>query len=135
MLKRKEPIEHNQLLLHGVDAMRKMLMNRGYFVREVISVSDDEVDILAIREGLLDSERMLMRIVLPDVKGGLGVNIVKRFFNGQKKVFNLKCVLVSLSFITSQAKKYIRKSEYSVYDLKWLEENTDFLFMCDKNGA
>ncbi len=107
--------------------MRKMLMNRGYFIRDVISASENEIDIIAIREGLLHSEKMLMRIVLPEGKGGLGINTVKKFFSSQAKVFNLKCVLVSLSFVSKQTLRYIRHREYIVYDMEWLKSNTDFL--------
>lgn len=126
MLKRKEPKEPDKELVRGVDSARKLLMHRGYFVRDVITVSDSEIDIVAIREGLLDSERMLMRIVLPDKKGGLDSTTAKRFFSSQEKVFNLNCVLISLSHISRQTLRFIKRREYSVYGEKWLKENTDF---------
>ena len=135
MLKKKQPKEHNPVLKSGVDAVRKMLMDRGYFIRNVISVSESEIDIVAIREGLLHSEKMLIRIVQPDQKGGLGTNTIKRFFSSQEKVFNLKCVLVSLSFVSRQVLRYIRRHEYTVFDLKWLKSNTDFPLRNEQNEA
>ena len=131
MLKKKQPKEHDPVIKSGVDAARKMLMNRGYYIRDIISVSENEVDLIAIREGLLNSEKMIMRIVLPEKEGGLGINTVRNFFARQARVFDVKCVLVSLAYISKQTQRYVRKRDYAVYDKGWLMSNTDFEIIHD----
>jgi hypothetical protein len=131
MLKKKQPKEHDPVIQSGVDAARKMLMNRGYYIRDIISASDNEVDLIAIREGLLNSEKMIMRIVLPEKEGGLGINTVRNFFARQARVFGVTCILVSLAYISKQTLRYARQRDYAVYDKEWLKANTDFEIIHD----
>ncbi len=131
MLKKKQPKEHDPVIKSGVDAARKMLMNRGYYIRDIISASDNEVDLIAIREGLLNSEKMIMRIVLPEKEGGLGINTVRNFFARQARVFGVKCILVSLAYISKQTLRYVRQRDYAVYGKEWLIANTDFEIIHD----
>ena len=126
MLKKKIPKEPQPLLVNAVDSARKMLMDRSYYVKEVITASDFEIDLIAIREGLIHSERLRLRLVLQDSKSGLGLEAVKRFFQGQARVFGIKGILISLTPISKQAKKMVDKYDLYVFGPDWLIENSDF---------
>ncbi|MBU1023423.1 hypothetical protein KKB99_03950 [bacterium] len=126
MLKKKIPKEPPPLLVNAVNSTRKMLMHRGYYIKEVITASDFEIDLIAIREGLIHSDRLRMRLVLHDAKSGLGLESVKRFFQEQARVFGIEGILISLTPISKQAKKMIEKYGLNVFGPDWLKENSDF---------
>lgn len=126
MLKKKIPKEPPPLLVNAVDSTRKMLMHRGYYVQKVIAASDFEMDLIAIREGLLHSDRLRMRVIYQDSKSGLGLEAVRRFFQEQARVFGIEGILISLTPISKQAKKMINKYGLNVFGPEWLIKNSDF---------
>ena len=126
MLKKKQPKELDEKLVNAVNASRNMLMHKGYFVRDAINVDENTVDLIAVREGLIHSERMRMRLMQPSGGGGLGLPPIRVFFKEQARVFGLKGILVSLGSISKQARRYIDKHGLNVFDEKWLSEKSDF---------
>lgn len=114
------------VLRSATNAVRKMLMHRGYFVRDIFAVDKDKVDMVAIREGLMNSERWRIRLILPHEYGGLGTIQTREFFREQARVHNLKGMIISLGPVSYQAAKVIEKHGFNVCGLEWLESNTDF---------
>ena len=116
----------NPILQEATNVVRNMLMLKGFFVRDIFSMEKDIVDIIAIREGLLNSERWRIRIIEPSSYGGLSTIQIKEFFRDQAMVHDLKGMIISLGPISSQAAKLIEKRRLNVYGLDWLKTNTGF---------
>jgi hypothetical protein len=124
MLKAKIPKELDLKLAKAVDESRKLLMNLGYFVRDVLAVDENTVDVFALKESLLESEKIRIRIVNP-TGGVLTIQTVKNFFAEQARVFDVKGMLVSLNTIPKQTEKFISERELPVFGPNWLEKWTD----------
>jgi hypothetical protein len=127
MLKAKIPKELDLKLAKAVDESRKLLMNLGYFVRDVLAVDENTVDVFALKESLLESEKIRIRIVNP-TGGVLTIQTVKNFFAEQARVFDVKGMLVSLNTIPKQTEKFISERELPVFGPNWLEKWTDLTF-------
>lgn len=127
MLKVKVPKELDLKLTGAVDESRKLLMNLGYFVRDVLAVDENTVDIFAMKESLLESEKIRIRIVSQS-GGVLTIQTVKNFFSEQARVFDVKGMLISLNTIPKQTEKYISERELPVFGPNWLEKWTEVTF-------
>ena len=95
-------------------------------MKDIIAVDDRVVDIFAIRESLLESKKLRVRIINQDGGGGLSISYVRSFFSQQARVFDLDGVLISLEPISMQAKKYIDRKNLKVFGPEWLEKQTDY---------
>jgi hypothetical protein len=125
MLKVKIPKELDSKLTAAVDESRKLLMNLGYYVRDVLAVDEYTIDIFALRESLLESEKIRIRIVKSS-GGGLTTQTVRIFFAEQARVFDVKGILISLDSIPKQTQKFISERELPVFGSNWLEKWTDY---------
>jgi hypothetical protein len=123
MLKKAKEKDPDPLLVEGVNVVREMLMNRGYFVKDVFQVSEEIIDLIALREGLLHSDRLRVRLILPVSKGGLSIPAVRQFFADQAKVFNLEGLIISMGPIPLQTQQFIAKRNLNVRDLEWFKDN------------
>ena len=111
-----------------------MFMLKGYFVRDIFSVDKDTVDVIAIREGLMNSERWRIRLIIPSQYGGLSTIQIRDFFRDQAKVHDLRGLMISIGPISAQGASLIRKRNLNVRDMKWLEANSDFVGSAEKEG-
>ena len=126
MLKKREPKDIDPLLISGVNSVRKMLMNKGYFVKDVLEIDESTVDIIAIKESLMNSERLRVRLVVTEKQSGLSIPAIRQFYSEQARIFGLKGLLISLSPISMQAQKYIERNQLDVKDINWLKKNADY---------
>ena len=125
MLKAKIPKELDSKLAKAVDESRILLMNLGYFVRDVLAVDESTIDVFAMKESLLESERIRIRIVSSSSDSPLTIQTVKNFFAEQARVFDVKGMLISLNTIPKQTEKYIIERELPVFGPNWLKKWTD----------
>jgi hypothetical protein len=116
-------------LINAADSARCMLMDRGYFVRNVLLIEENIIDVIALREGLVNSEKIRVRLIVPNRQGGLGTIPIKTFFREQSMVHDVKGFLISLGPISLQAKRLVEKENLNVLTEEWLKGNSNF----DKN--
>ena len=122
----KKTLDINPLLVEAANSTRRMLMNRRYFVRDVLLIDENVMDVVAIKEGLIISEKWRIRLIIPPAHGGLGTIPVQAFFREQRRVHDVKGFMISLGPISIQAKRLIEKENIPVFPQSWLKENSDF---------